>query len=95
MLAGYTIRVTKPGNGGASMQEFFRVAIETGRISANVSNDAPLEVLGELSATEIGWLQLHQEKSVRSGEPSQDRSARAGREDDKTSKASRKASGAP
>ena len=59
MLAGYTIRVTKPGNGGASMQEFFRVAIETGRISANVSNDAPLEVLGELSATEIGWLQLH------------------------------------
>ena len=47
------------------MQEFFQVAIEdmsqaieAVRIAAKVSNGAPLEVVGELSATEIGWLSL-------------------------------------
>ena len=65
MPAGYTIRMTAPPVGGASMQEFFQVAIEDKsqaieavRIAAKVSNGAPLEVVGELSATEIGWLSL-------------------------------------
>ena len=65
MPAGYTIRVTTPGSGGASMHEFFQVAmddeyraVEAVRIVAKVADDWPVEVVGELSRTEIGWLSL-------------------------------------
>ncbi len=65
MPAGYTIRVTAPPVGGASMQEFFQVAIddeneavEAVRVAAKVINGAPVEVVGELSHTELGSLSL-------------------------------------
>jgi hypothetical protein len=54
-----------PANGGASIQEFFQVAIdhedravEAVRTTAKVVNGTPVEVVGELSSTEIGWFSL-------------------------------------
>jgi hypothetical protein len=47
------------------MHEFFQVAIsdaneakEAVRVAAKVANGTPVEVVGELSSTEIGWLSL-------------------------------------
>ncbi len=65
MPVGFTIRVTTPGSGGASTQEFFQVAIDDEnrakdavRIAAKLANSTPVEVVGKLSPTEIGWLAL-------------------------------------
>jgi hypothetical protein len=60
------IRVTTPpGDGGASAQEFFQVAIdgknravEAVRVAAQVANGTPVEVVGQLSPIEIRWIGL-------------------------------------
>jgi hypothetical protein len=60
MPAGYTIRVTSPPRGGASIQEYFDVAIddqdealEVVRIAARVADGTPIEVVGELSLADL------------------------------------------
>jgi hypothetical protein len=66
MLAGFTICVTAPtDNAEVSLQEIFQVAInddtrakEAVRITALVADDAKIQVIGKISATEIGWLSL-------------------------------------
>jgi hypothetical protein len=71
-----------------SIQEFFQVAIdhedravEAVRTTAKVVNGTPVEVVGELSSTEIGWLSLGpgEVRSVRrtiAGSERRDRRAR-------------------
>jgi hypothetical protein len=72
MPVGYTVRVTTPGNGGASMQEFFHVAIEDKnraqeavRIAAKLASSVPVEVIGELSTSEALSLEPEEVRSVR------------------------------
>jgi hypothetical protein len=62
MPAGYKIRVTTPpGSDGASIQEYFDVAIddkdralEAVRIAAKVASKTPVEIVGELSLSDVG-----------------------------------------
>ena len=72
MPAGYTVRVTTPGNGGGSMEEFFQVAIEDEsrameavRIAAKLAGGVPVEVIGELSTSEGLSLEPQEVRSVR------------------------------
>jgi hypothetical protein len=86
MPAGFTIRVTAPpGSGGASIQEYFDVAIgdenrakEAVRIAATLASDAIVEVVGELRLVDIWKAGLHPEEvlSVRKAIAGSERQAR-------------------
>jgi hypothetical protein len=69
------------------MQEYFQLAIEDEnqaveavRVAAKVVDGTPVEVLGELSPTEIGWLSLApgEVRSVRRTIAGSERAARKG-----------------